>query len=132
MICCPAVLGSEMSLPRESIVNDFVLRGDWFGASLLQPRAFESMVLYRIIHDVVPRGDWLGDVVALTARRCVHDLMYGFECFCAPRCSVRGVARRGLCLFPAPFESMVLEVVLNDLVARSDWFGDVVTLAARG
>ncbi len=44
MICCPTVLGSEMSLPQESIVSDVVLRGDWFGASLLQPRAFESMV----------------------------------------------------------------------------------------
>ena len=69
MICCPAVLGSEMSLPQESIVNDVVLRGDWLGASLLQPRAFESMVLYRTMHDVVPRGDWLGHVVALTALR---------------------------------------------------------------
>jgi hypothetical protein len=84
MICCFAVLGSGMSLPRpraiesmvlEWILNDFVLRGDWFRASLLQPRAFESMVLYRIIHDVVPRGDCFGDVVALTARRCVHDFI---------------------------------------------------------
>ena len=53
-----------MSLPRpraiESIVlgrylNDFVIRGDWFRASLLQPRAFESMVLYTLFfHDLCP------------------------------------------------------------------------------
>ena len=64
MICCCAVLGSGMSLPRpraiESIVlerflNDFVIRGDWFQASLLQPRAFESMVLYSLFfHDLGP------------------------------------------------------------------------------
>jgi hypothetical protein len=36
-------------------LNDFVIRGDWFQASLLQPRAFESMVLYSLFfHDLCP------------------------------------------------------------------------------
>ena len=69
-----------------------MLRGDWFRASLLQQRAFESMVLYRIIHDVAPRGDCFGDVVALTARRCVHDFIQDFECVRARFVASRVVA----------------------------------------
>jgi hypothetical protein len=51
-------------------------------------------------------------------------------CSCS---AVLGSWRRASLPLPLPraFESMVLEIILNDFVPRSDWFGDVVALAAR-
>jgi hypothetical protein len=52
----------------DQILNDFVIRGACFEASLPRPRAFESMLLDKSLNDMLLCGARFGDVVASAAR----------------------------------------------------------------